>query len=109
VPRYGESAFHGRWVHAHEEDTDGELVFRPASHPLPPSRGRTWLELRPDGTFLQSSPGPVDVPQQSSGRWSLQADRLVLDPHENPAAHSYQVIATAADRLVLKRSAGHSR
>jgi len=90
-------------VHAHEEDTDGDLVFRPASRPLPPSRGRTRLELRPDGTFLESSPGPVDVPQQSGGRWSLQGDRLVLNADDDSAADSYEVVATEADRLVLRR------
>jgi hypothetical protein len=103
VPPYGKSVLHGRWVHAHEEDSDGEMVFRPASHPLPPSRGRTWFELRPDASFVESSPGPVDVPQLSNGKWSLEGDRLVLRADEEPAAHNWEVVAIEDDRLVLRR------
>jgi hypothetical protein len=55
------------WVHAHEEDTDSELIYRPASYSFPPSRGRSALDLRPDGTYVESSPGPTDRPEQTSG------------------------------------------
>lgn len=79
------------------------MVFRPASHPLPPSRGRTWFELRPDASFLESSPGPVDVPVKSGGQWSLEGNRLVLRADDDPAAHSWEVVAAEADRLVLRR------
>jgi hypothetical protein len=72
-------ALYGRWIHSHEEDSDGEMVFRPATHPFPPSRGRTSFDLRPDGTYIERSPGPMDVPEEYTGRWSLEGDRLVLE------------------------------
>src|ERR1041384_5695638 len=37
------------WVHSHEEDTDTEMVLRPAGYKFPPSRGRSSFELKPDG------------------------------------------------------------
>jgi len=37
------------WVHSHEEDSDEEMVFRPAAYEFPPSRGRRSFELKPDG------------------------------------------------------------
>ena len=54
------------------------MVFRPADHDFPRSRGRTSFELRPDGTYLESSPGPVDLPEETTGSWSLESDRLIL-------------------------------
>jgi hypothetical protein len=68
-----------RWVHSHEEDTDREMVFRPAEVELPPSRGRVAFELRPDGTFVESGIGPTDRSEPASGRWQLEdGEKIVL-------------------------------
>lgn len=95
----------GRWVHAHEEDTDEGLVFRPAEHELPPSRGRAALELRGDGELVETTPGPVDRPEAATGSWELaDDDLLVLRGGEGTRAH--RVIAADPDRLVLAREGG---
>jgi hypothetical protein len=86
----------GEWVHAHEEDREGEMVFRPASHPLPPSRGRLRLDLKPDGTYLEHAPGPVDAPVASEGRWSLDGGTLAVGDR------SWEVVAAEPDRLVVR-------
>jgi hypothetical protein len=86
----------GSWVHAHEEDRDGTMVFRPASQPLPPSRGRVRFDLKADGTYVQQEPGPVDAPVASEGRWSLDGDRLVVGDR------TWEVASADADRLVLR-------
>jgi hypothetical protein len=62
----------GRWVHSHEEDSGDEMVFRPAGYAFPPSRGREAFELRPDGSYAGSVPGPVDKPEPTEGEWSLE-------------------------------------
>jgi hypothetical protein len=98
-----ESALEGRWAHAHEEDTSAEMVFRPATDPLPPSRGRTSFDLRPDGTFVGSSPGPVDVPEETRGSWSLDGDRLVLRPDDGRSADAWRIVAAESGRLVLRK------
>jgi hypothetical protein len=69
-----------RWVHSHEEDTDDEMVFRTADYAFPPSRGREAIELRADGSYAGSVPGPVDKPEATEGAWTLEDDgrRLVL-------------------------------
>jgi hypothetical protein len=105
-----EQLLNRRWVHAHEEDGEGTMVFRPASDPLPPSRGRTWFELRPDGSFVESSPGPVDVPETSDGRWSLQGDRLVLRAAGDFPGHDWRIVSAEEGGLVLadERSAAGS-
>jgi hypothetical protein len=71
----------GRWVHSHEEDTDDELVFRAANsgYAFPPSRGRESLELRSDGSYGGTVPGPADKPEPTEGEWTLEdGNRLRL-------------------------------
>ena len=96
-------ALQGHWVHSHEEDSDEEMVFRPATHPLPPSRGRTSFELRPDGSYLERSPGPVDVPVSARGRWSLEDGRLVLSTEDERPGHTWEIAAADADRLAVRK------
>jgi hypothetical protein len=88
----------GRWIHAQEEDTGDELVWRPAGYPLPRARGRTELELRPDGTFVERYPGPDDRPAETTGRWSYEGDRLTLG-----ADRTWTVTGLGPDRLTVKR------
>ncbi len=78
------------------------MVFRPPTHPLPPSRGRISFELRPDGTYLERSPGPVDLPVESKGRWSLEGDRLVLRAEGDRPSHDWEIAAAGGDRLVVR-------
>jgi hypothetical protein len=93
-----------RWVHAHEEDTDEEMVFRPAKHPLGPSRGRTSFELRDDGTFSESGLGAADVPEEATGTWRLERKTIVLGEAAPGGVPRVLPIASAdEDRLVIRR------
>jgi hypothetical protein len=96
-------ALEGHWVHSHEEDGEDELVFRRATHPFPPSRGRTSFELRPDGSYVERSPGPVDVPEESTGDWSLDRGRVVLRPAAGRPERTLEVKAAEPDRLAFRR------
>jgi hypothetical protein len=93
----------GSWIHAHEEDTESELVFRPAGRELPPSRGRRAIELRDDGTLVQVAPGPVDVPTEAHGSWELSEDGVLTCRPAEGQAWEAQVIRAEPDRLVLSR------
>jgi hypothetical protein len=71
------------WLHAPEESSEEELVFRPEGYPLRPARGRLTLELAEDGSIEASAPGPVDapVPTDELRGWtvgSIEPDRLTL-------------------------------
>ncbi len=94
----------GAWVHSHEEDTASELVFRPASYPFPPARGRACFELRPDGTYVENSPGPVDLPETSTGSWWCDGNRLILSAAADLPGHAWELVTLDADRLIVKRS-----
>ena len=92
-----------RWVHSHEEDTEEEMVFRPAAYEFPPSRGRRSFELKPDGTLAEGRIGPTDRPVEAQGTWELRDDRLVLrrDPSESPRV--MRIASVDDDRLVVEK------
>lgn len=98
----------GRWVHVQEEDTEEEMVFRPADADLPPSRGRRALDLRPDGTFAEAGLGAADVPEEATGSWVLEGDVLRLsEGAAQGVPREMEVVTADEDRLVVrKRHAG---
>ena len=105
MPEIDRRQIEKRWVHAHEEDTDDEMVFRPADYDLPPSRGRLAFELRPDGTFAEAGLGPADVPDQASGTWQLEdGERIVLGEGAAQGVPRVLPIASAdPQRLVIRK------
>jgi len=100
-----------RWVHSHEEDEGDVQVYRPGDHAFPPSRGRRCLDLRRDGSLLETGPGADDRAVGSRGRWSLDGDRLRLfpDPAAEAGGRELEVVTLESDRLVVRRSASRAR
>jgi len=93
-----------RWVHSHEEDTPGEIVFRPEDFHFPPSRGRRSFELKADGTLVEAGPGPVDRREHRHGVWRLEGDELVFcDASAGPPRQRLVIAAAERDRLVLRK------
>jgi hypothetical protein len=93
----------GRWVHAHEEDTGDEMVFRPADSALPPARGRMGFELREDGSFAEAGLGARDVPEEASGSWALEGDVITLSEGATQGVpREMEVVSADADRLVVR-------
>jgi hypothetical protein len=93
------------WVHSHEEDTDTEMVFRPAGSNFPPSRGRTSFELKPDGGLVQRGIAPDDRRQESRGVWKLENDGSLCF-YTGSALQPSRVMRIASiesNRLVIKK------
>jgi hypothetical protein len=98
------SALHGRWLRSTEEDTCSEIVYRPQSHPFPASRGRDGFELRPDGTVVQVSAGPADLPTRRHGRWRLVGDALHLQfEGDRPSTSVLELTDASPSRIAVKR------
>jgi hypothetical protein len=57
------------WLRAHEEESGPVRVYRPASHPFPPARGREGFTLHTDGRFDYLGPGRGDQPTTTTGTW----------------------------------------
>ena len=96
------AALHRKWIHSHEEDTGDEQVFRPASYGFPPSRGRSGLDLHPDGSYGETAPGPTDRPEESDGTWELKGDVLELRGPDG-STRTLEVVSAEPDRLVVRK------
>jgi hypothetical protein len=92
-----------RWVHSHEEDTNKEMVFRPAAFAFPPSRGRRSFELKPDGALVEGRIGPTDRPLETEGNWELQGDRLVLYRGPSEMSRVMRIASVDDDRLIVEK------
>jgi hypothetical protein len=105
MARVRRELLHRRWVHAHEEDTDREMVFRPAEYELPPSRGRAAFELRPDGTFSEAGLGAADVPDEAAGAWTLEDDERIVLGEGAPGGvpRTMRIAKAESDRLVVEK------
>jgi len=93
------------WVHSHEEDTDTEMVLRPASYNFPPSRGRTSFELKPDGCLIEHGIGPADRREQCEGRWKLEGGSSLAfyEGSKSKPHRVLRVVSSSRDRLVIKK------
>jgi len=104
VGKVERDALVGAWTHAHEEDTPDTRVYRPATHPFPPSRGRDSFTLQPDGTLVERAIGPTDRPAAAAGTWALGADdTLTLRAGGRPGERVLRVVSVVPDRLVFRR------
>jgi hypothetical protein len=92
-----------RWVHAHEEDSQEEMVFRPADWALPPSRGRRSLDLRADGSLVEEAPGPTDRPEEGGGSWELGDEDVLVVRSAAQEPWRARVVSVQPDRLVLDK------
>ena len=59
------------WTHAHEEDANGLMVFRPSDHAFPRARGRRGLTFHADGRVEEVGIGPTDRRVTTIGGWRL--------------------------------------
>lgn len=90
----------GSWVHSHEEDRDGNMVFRSASFPFPPSRGRRGFTLEEGGELEIHQPGRDDRSVRSSGAWTLEGNVLTINAPN--WSRSYLIKSTDGGTLVLQ-------
>jgi hypothetical protein len=98
-----------RWICT--EETDSELVYRPAtSVPSQPIgrgglEGRMQMEFRPDGTCTVSGVGPDDRPQKSECKWELEGnERLLLKIELGPKSIFALIITSVEpDYLLIKK------
>lgn len=89
------------WGHSREEDGDGLTVYRPLGFQFPLSRGRDWIEFRPDGTVQHLGSGPDDRSRALAGSWrSLDED--AVEVRQAPDAAPRRMRVVVCDPQVLK-------
>jgi len=93
-----------KWVHAHEEDTQESLVFRPEEYPLGLSRGRDAIQFFEDGSVARTGIAPNDTLSFSGGSWTLLEDGETLtvsETHRHTTA--VKVVSLDSDKLVISK------
>jgi hypothetical protein len=102
---FDRNSLHKQWVHSHEEDTESGMVFRPASFPFPPSRGRTAFTLKPDGSLVEIGIGSTDRRQESQGTWKLEDDNSLsfYGKAGTKPKRTMKIVSLDKERLVVKR------
>jgi hypothetical protein len=91
------------WLHAHEEDSPGRAVFRPDSHPLPPSRGRFGYQFLPGGRVKKLGPGPTDRRSSQDGTWSMDPTGRITVRIPGQPDEVLEVESLEDDRLIVKK------
>jgi hypothetical protein len=93
-----------KWIHSHEEDTDTEMVFRPAGYNFPPSRGRQSFALNADGTMIKGGIAPTDGTVESEGRWEVEGDKIsfYVGSRSKPT-RTLNIVSVTPDKLVVKK------
>ena len=99
------NALHQHWVHSHEEDTETERVYRPASFAFPRSRGRSAMTLKTGGELVETGIGPNDRPQESQGTWSLEEDGTlsIYEKGKKMPKRTMKIVSLDQDRLVVRK------
>ena len=85
------------WMRSQEEDTDDEMVFRPASHRFPPARGRSGFDLKEDGSVIEHGIGPTDRSTRTERRWTLDGTTLKIGDR------AMTIASLDRDRLVVRK------
>ncbi len=91
------------WMHSYEEDTESEMVYRPAAFAFPPSRGRTGFEFSPGGVCTVIGIAPTDGSQKSDCRWDLDDadDPRIIIYSGSGETHTLYVRNVEKDKLVV--------
>ena len=96
------AALERRWIHSHEEDSAGTMVFRPDDFAFPPSRGRMGFELGPGGGYVETAIGPTDRPEEVTGTWTLADGTIVVSREsEGRPERRMRVVEVTPERLVI--------
>lgn len=91
------------WVHSGEEDTENEIVFRPADYDFPLSRApRESFQLKPDGKLIKGEGSASDQVQEAQGTWALENDKIAFQVESEPD-QIRQIASVGAGKLVLKK------
>jgi hypothetical protein len=92
-----------RWIHSHEEDTEGKKVFRPYGTSLPRSRGRMGFELKADGGFILYAIAPTDGIEAIQGKWRMTEPNVVVATlnDETIRSYSFQILSCEENLLTI--------
>jgi len=92
------------WRHSQEEDQGAVQVYRPASYPFPPARGREGYTFAPDGQFTKLAIAPTDGTRPLPGHWRWVSARALHLTFDDPSQQDcrLEVLELTPDVLKVK-------
>ncbi|MGI4736188.1 MAG: hypothetical protein ACRYG7_13510 [Janthinobacterium lividum] len=92
------------WRHSQEEDQGAVQVYRPASYPFPPSRGREGYTFDPGGQLTKLAIAPTDGTLPIPGRWRWVSARALHLTFDDPSWQDcrLEVLELTSDVLKVK-------
>ena len=60
------------------------------------------MQLKKDGTLLETGPGATDRPEDSAGTWKLEAESTLSLSRKKQAKANFEVVSASADKLELR-------
>ena len=95
------------WIHSHEEDTNDEMVYRPADYDFPLSRGREGFKLKPNHKMVEVNIAPTDGNEEDNGSWNLEVNdenkiTLELNP-DTSSPRKLHIKSIKQDRLTVEK------
>jgi hypothetical protein len=90
------------WIHSHEEDSAGTMVFRPVSYPFPLSRGREGWEIMESGRLVHHAIGAADAPAVERGTWYARGDVLSISLERPDRSLRFRIVHVDSTLLKLQ-------
>jgi hypothetical protein len=97
-----QSCMLGHWIHSHEEDAQGVMVYRREGYNFPPSRGRIGFDFREGGELVYFGIGRADGSEQFSGSWAIEASNRVRINVNSDRIRPFVLHVVACDDQALK-------
>lgn len=79
------------------------MVFRPSTHPFPPSRGRSGYRIEKGGALQVTRPGPTDKREFVDGTWSLEEGGVLILRPAGGEPIRFKIVSVDSERLVVNR------
>jgi hypothetical protein len=92
------------WRHSQEEDQGAVQVYRPASYPFPPARGREGYTFAPGGQLTKLAIAPTDGTLPLPGHWRWASARTLHLKFDDPSQQDsrLEVLELTSDVLKVK-------
>ena len=92
------------WRHSQEEDQGAVQVYRPASYPFPPARGREGYTFAPGGQLTKLAIAPTDGTLPLPGHWRWASARALHLTFDDPSQQDcrLEVLELTPDLLKFK-------
>ena len=94
----------GTWMHSHEEDKEGNQVYRRGEYDFPPARGRTGFELNKGGECVYLGIAARDGTEKRNCTWQIDTNNMEFTIRfADGRSDTMTIVSIADDKLVVRK------